>query len=345
MSVIDSYLDTLFAPYGDSPAMRDARTELRAMMEDKQDALMADGLSEPQAVGQVIAEFGTLEEVAPVLGIEQELSAGEGSGTRDPAGHREPDGQPRLEVEQAHRYAAAVAGNQYLAAIAVPLFVLSPIPLFVLLYVRSVVGDTWWGLPLGLSMILVVVAVGVLLLHVRDTRLRAVAEEIVDGEFVPSRGSREFARRLRAENRTRASRFLGVAVVLWILSAVPLLSTSMIDQAGESAVFLGLVGTLVMVATGLFLWIRGAGGGRGGGPGDASRVAGRRPSSGRRRHHAHRPDPPDAAPPRPAARELEALLGSAGLRGRISRARVRSVGQGAKGLRDVSPVGVHPWRV
>jgi hypothetical protein len=73
VNVIDSYLDTLFAPYPDSPRLREARAELRTMMEDAQDGLMEEGLTESQAVGRVIAEFGTLEEVAPVLGIDAEL--------------------------------------------------------------------------------------------------------------------------------------------------------------------------------------------------------------------------------------------------------------------------------
>ena len=34
VNVIDSYLDTLFAPYPDSPRLREARAELRTMMED-----------------------------------------------------------------------------------------------------------------------------------------------------------------------------------------------------------------------------------------------------------------------------------------------------------------------
>lgn len=43
------------------------------MMEDKLQGLLDDGLTESQAVGRVIAEFGTLEEAAPVLGIDTEL--------------------------------------------------------------------------------------------------------------------------------------------------------------------------------------------------------------------------------------------------------------------------------
>ena len=53
MNVIDSYLDTLFSPYPDTARLREARRELRAMMEDQQQGLLADGLTESQAVGRV----------------------------------------------------------------------------------------------------------------------------------------------------------------------------------------------------------------------------------------------------------------------------------------------------
>ena len=62
------------------PRLREARNELRALMEDQQQALMDAGRSESQAVGAVIAEFGSLEEVAGELGISAELGGGAGAG-------------------------------------------------------------------------------------------------------------------------------------------------------------------------------------------------------------------------------------------------------------------------
>lgn len=103
MSVIDSYLDTLFAPYPDTPRLREARTELRTMMEDQLDGLMAEGLSESQAVGRVIADFGSLEEVAPVLGIDAELGR---------AGAPAAPSSPVLGETRAREYVEAVHSTQ-----------------------------------------------------------------------------------------------------------------------------------------------------------------------------------------------------------------------------------------
>ncbi|MFF8818368.1 permease prefix domain 1-containing protein [Leucobacter sp. NPDC015123] len=74
MNVIISYLDTMFAGYPASPRLVEARAELQAMMEDAYAAAKADGMSENEAVGKVITEFGNLDELAPVLGITRELA-------------------------------------------------------------------------------------------------------------------------------------------------------------------------------------------------------------------------------------------------------------------------------
>ncbi|MDO5663177.1 MAG: permease prefix domain 1-containing protein [Brachybacterium sp.] len=258
MSVIDSYLDTLFHPYPDSPAMRDARTELRAMMEDKQDGLMADGLSESQAVGQVIAEFGSLEEVAPVLGIEREVAGASQqhkSAAAPPAPGVEEEHLPEVDLPSAERYAETMRATQHLTALAVPLFVLAPAPLFAILALADQEDILVF---LGLFFLLALVAIGVVLLTLRGSRLRAAAEPVVEENFRPGPGVLRYAEGLRAEHRAGAGRALGVAVVLWILAATPLLFTALLDREDQDLVLLGLIGTLIMVATGLFLWIRGA---------------------------------------------------------------------------------------
>ena len=112
MTVIDSYLDTLFAPYPNTARLREARTELRALMEDQQQALIDAGRTESQAVGAVIAEFGSLEEVAAELGITAELGdTGPGTGTSAPA---------LLSTERAEEYVEAIRRSRWIPAVAIP---------------------------------------------------------------------------------------------------------------------------------------------------------------------------------------------------------------------------------
>ncbi len=73
MEVIKNYLETMFANMPNTEAVRKAKAELLAMMEDKYNELLADGKSENEAVGTVISEFGNLDELAEDLGLKDEL--------------------------------------------------------------------------------------------------------------------------------------------------------------------------------------------------------------------------------------------------------------------------------
>lgn len=73
MDVINAYLETMFSPYPQSPRLLDAKQELRGMMEDAYNEAIAAGLSNNEAVGKVITEFGNLDELAPVLGIASDI--------------------------------------------------------------------------------------------------------------------------------------------------------------------------------------------------------------------------------------------------------------------------------
>ena len=74
MNTIRNYLNAMFAGLPDTPEVRRAYEELAAMMEDKYTELMEEGLTENEAVGTVISEFGNLEELAQTLGIEDYLN-------------------------------------------------------------------------------------------------------------------------------------------------------------------------------------------------------------------------------------------------------------------------------
>ena len=76
MDTIETFLDNMFAPYPTTPRLTEARAELRAMMEDAYNDAIAQGKTHNEAVGQVITDFGNLHELAPVLGIAQDIRPG-----------------------------------------------------------------------------------------------------------------------------------------------------------------------------------------------------------------------------------------------------------------------------
>ncbi|MBB5830507.1 permease prefix domain 1-containing protein [Brachybacterium aquaticum] len=247
MTVIDSYLDTLFAPYPDTPRLREARNELRALMEDQQQALMDAGRSESQAVGAVIAEFGSLEEVAAELGISAELGGGPGASAAVPA-------LPVLTAERAREYIEAIRRGRWVPAVAIPLFVLSPLPLLVLIAIGGEEPGPW-ALGIGLTTVLVLVGLGVLLLVMQGSRMEEY-EEITKGRFTPTSAVRELATTLRREHRRERGLSIGVGIMLWILAAVPTTLAGVLAEAGSLSPLYGVCLTLAMVALGLWLVLR-----------------------------------------------------------------------------------------
>ena len=97
MDVIIAYLETMFSPYPPSPRLDEAKAELRAMMEDAYSSLISEGKSHNEAVGQVITEFGNLDELAETLGISTEITR-----TSDAfPGNAPRDGAPRQAASPA----------------------------------------------------------------------------------------------------------------------------------------------------------------------------------------------------------------------------------------------------
>lgn len=256
MNVIDSYLTTLFTPYPETARLREAKRELRAMMEDKLQSLIDDGKTEAQALGIVIAEFGSLEEAAPELGLTAEhISATELE-------------YPRLSVTRARDYAAAVRRRQGAFAAAVSLFPLAPVTLLVLLALTSESSSTPpWTIFVGLLAILGVVAAGVIMLITRSSRLHEFAD-IEALEFTTRDELHRLGEEYYDQQQPRASRALAISIGLWILSVVPVIAASLLVAEGTTIrlgtivlndggiVLLSVALLLIVVAVGLFILLR-----------------------------------------------------------------------------------------
>ncbi|MCR5778324.1 MAG: permease prefix domain 1-containing protein [Lachnospiraceae bacterium] len=73
METIKSYLEAMFAGMPNTPEVLKAKDELLQMMDDKYTELIAEGVSENEAVGQVISEFGNLDELSEELNLKKEV--------------------------------------------------------------------------------------------------------------------------------------------------------------------------------------------------------------------------------------------------------------------------------
>ena len=69
METLRIYLNNMFHSLPDTAEVQRAKDELWQMMEDKYTDLISEGMSENEAVGTVIAEFGNLDDFADLLNI------------------------------------------------------------------------------------------------------------------------------------------------------------------------------------------------------------------------------------------------------------------------------------
>lgn len=277
MDVIVAYLDTMFSPYPTTPRLVEAKAELRAMMEDAYTELITQGHSENEAVGQVITEFGNLDELAPVLGITTDLGgtptpqAGPAPAAATPSSSwsQVPDAtaptsstaptpptDPPVTLAEAQALAETTEATRWQVAAAIAGFVVSPVPLLLLLATSGTpdsAADNGLLPTLGIVILLAVVAACVFVLVNHNARLRPF-ERLKKGRFTTSPEVDAWATRLVTDHETPARRALGTAVALWILSAVPVILTGTLSPSDTSTLpLVGVALTLVMVALGLLV--------------------------------------------------------------------------------------------
>ncbi|MCA0346610.1 MAG: permease prefix domain 1-containing protein [Actinobacteria bacterium] len=255
MNVHLAYLETMFSAYPQTPRMLEAKRELQGMMEDAYAGFIADGLSENEAVGRVITEFGNLDEIAPVLGITAEIAPTPAAASGFEPAAAAPKYAP-ITLEEAQAFAEVRRTTQPRLAIAIALFVLSPIALLTAVALSDE-GDSDPMIGLGLIPMLSIIAIGVIMIISVDQK-RSAHKRISAKQFATNPAVNVWAHALESRQGSRRSGALQVAVGLWILSAAPILLTSTLvpDLGGEGkgSIF-GVIGTLLLVAAGLLVFL------------------------------------------------------------------------------------------
>lgn len=117
MEIIKNYLETMFANMPNTEAVRKAKAELLAMMEDKYAELLNEGRSENEAVGTIISEFGNLDELAEDLGVAKEVEEEKRTSAEQP--------RRRLSLEDVNGYVARENKSALLVGLGTMLCIIS----------------------------------------------------------------------------------------------------------------------------------------------------------------------------------------------------------------------------
>ena len=117
METIKNYLEAMFANLPNTDSVRKAKYELLQMMEDKYSELISEGVSENEAVGTVISEFGNLDDLAEELGLQDEIHTSYETMTENP--------RRNISFEQAKEYIGVRTKHALFVASGVLLCILS----------------------------------------------------------------------------------------------------------------------------------------------------------------------------------------------------------------------------
>ncbi len=218
METILNYIENLFLSYPNTPNVRKAKEELLALMEDKYHELKSEGKSENEAIGIVISEFGSMDEIAFALNSDKSLHA-------EPplSGHSKET--MRLNLKQAQEYLDTHISFGIKIAIGVALCVLSPTPAILTesLYdggfLTDALSELLGAVPLFL---MVALAVGIFITNgiamgkyedyeKKQILLDAAAQKKLTGEY--------------ESWQTAYGRRIAAGVILCIVSLIPTLFT------------------------------------------------------------------------------------------------------------------------
>lgn len=251
MDAITSYIDHMFRGLAPSAEVRRAKSELLQMSEDRYRELLAEGVSEHEAVGRVITQFGNLNELADELGIRAEV-----------------DG---LDVDQVHfsdqeadHYLSVRRRASFLIAAGVGL-ILVGFATLVGLSDGSVVSlygapsiNVEMGEPIALSVLFICVAVAVGMFIFAGVSMSRFPD--TDGRLINlSHAATERYRAQRADETTRYALFLSLGVGLIILSVAQAVILSVIggndsalERLGSILLFPGVaIGVAILIINGM----------------------------------------------------------------------------------------------
>ncbi len=250
METIMSYIDNLFRSYPDTPQVRRAREELLGIMEDKYNELKAGGKSENEAIGIVISEFGSMDEIAFELGLDKELAAGQ----KRTVDFRQ---EKKLTLEQAKAYLQSQDSFGFKIAAGVVLCICSPVPACIMsaLEEANILPGALADAAGGCSLFLMVaVAVGIFITAgIANGRYDMYKKYQIQLDF---RTRARIAEEYEAFNQGFGIK-ITTGVILCIISVLPSVCMEAVFAGTGFQVLRDLSGSslFILVAGGVFLFI------------------------------------------------------------------------------------------
>ena len=244
MDAIKSYLENMFLHLPRTEEVLRAKEELAQMMEDKYTQLRSEGRTDNEAVGQVISEFGNLEELAETLGIPQEVKDLE-SDTK----------QITMTDSEVERYllVSKETGRQVALGVAIILLGVANLIFVNVIADRGFLAEKV-GQAIGVGGLLLLIALAVYIFIVAGMKSEKYENlETTTVKIDPYLHDR--IAQMKEEYRPAFARSIAGGVALILLSVVGLVTVAILDIGAEFGVMLTVVGLLLAVALAVGLFI------------------------------------------------------------------------------------------
>ena len=202
MKIIEEFIDSLFSGVVETSETKQLKADLLANAEDRYEDLLSQGKSENEAIGTIISEFGTIDELMEELNLENKQV----DETNDSM-----NGLPEISVEEGLDYLAV----QRKGAIQIGLGVVAiMVGVGLLVGMRGVLSN-----GLGLVCLFIGVAIGVPLFIVAGNRFVAMDKQLGQ-RLIPIKLKKEVAQREQSFQRSFIF-CMAAGVVFCILGLIP----------------------------------------------------------------------------------------------------------------------------
>lgn len=251
MEAIREYLSNMFMNLPETPQVLRAKAELMEMMEDKYEELIAEGMSEKEAVGTVISEFGNLDELAEELGIGDFMKKEE-----EPQEKKSRHADRRWGLEETKKYVAFGKTHARYVALGVMLCIWGP-------FVESVFDGasnqgylgTLVGNLLGNMGMFLLVGVAVVLFVLASTRTKEYGK-VSRYTIALDEEATAYVRENQERDEKRRVLKTCIGVFLCIFSVVPSMGSGLCRNLLAEAILDSSV--LFIVGIGVYLLVSGS---------------------------------------------------------------------------------------
>lgn len=240
MDTLQAYIESLFSNIESSPEMLRIKAEMTQNMTEKYSDLIADGASEHEALGRVIAEFGDMDELVDEMNFAKKETS-----------QPKKTMIPFLSMPEINQYIAQKTQLGLLNGLAT-FIIIASVALFISL--QAIFGEDRPGIDaIGITVILVATVISVAVFLISHKRSKDLAW-IEKGDYtLKSHQRREIENLAQNFRRTHTiTTIIGIALV--ILPVIPIIIVDSLDLS-EQVQLMPVSGLIFCTGAAAFLFI------------------------------------------------------------------------------------------